>query len=342
MTVDTGIAERLIGVLRSAAGTPGLEYERRPEPMRGGFWAELFSFSLANPPADWPAELVARLMPDPGSARKETIVQRAVAAAGFPTPFVRAAGGPDGGLGMAFMVMDRAAGGPALSGLDGGLPLAALPSLLRRIPDLLATSMARLHALDPDLVRGELEQVRDVPVTVPGLLAALARFAGEFGRTDLVDAARWLADHPLRPAPDVICHGDLHPFNLLADGDRVTVLDWSTALLAPRAHDAGFTSLLLSEPPLHVPGWQRPLVLVFGRVLARRFLRGYQRRTAVTVDPGELRWHQAVVCLRALVEVAGWVHEGTDGARAGHPWLVTGPAFARRLTSLTGVQVRGR
>jgi len=27
-----------------------------------------------------------------------------------------------------------------------------VPRLLRRIPDLLATSMARLHALDPDLV----------------------------------------------------------------------------------------------------------------------------------------------------------------------------------------------
>ncbi|HMI27985.1 MAG TPA: phosphotransferase, partial [Streptosporangiaceae bacterium] len=219
MTVDTGIAERLIGVLRSATGTPDLEYERRPEPMRGGFWAELFAFSLANPPAGWPAELVARLMPDPGSARKETIVQRAVAAAGFPTPIVRAAGSPDDGLGVAFMVMDRAPGGPALSGLDGLSP-AAVPRLLRQIPDVLATSMARLHALDPDLVRGELEQVRDAPVTVPGLLAALARFAGEFGRTDLVDAARWLAGHPPGLSPDVICHGDLHPFNLLADGDR--------------------------------------------------------------------------------------------------------------------------
>jgi hypothetical protein len=26
--------------------------------MQGGFWAELFSFSLANPPAGWPAELI--------------------------------------------------------------------------------------------------------------------------------------------------------------------------------------------------------------------------------------------------------------------------------------------
>jgi aminoglycoside phosphotransferase (APT) family kinase protein len=341
VTVDTGIAERLIGVLRSATGTPGLEYERRPEPMRGGFWAELFAFSLATPPAGWPAELVARLMPDPGSARKETIVQRAVAAAGFPTPFVRAAGSPDDGLGQAFMVMDRAPGGPALSGLDG-LSIAAVPRLLRQIPDLLATSMARLHALDPGLVRDELEQLREVPVTVAGLLTALVRFAGEFGRTDLVNAARWLAAHPPGPSPDVICHGDLHPFNLLADGDRVTVLDWSTALLAPRAHDVGFTSLQLSEPALRVPGWQRPLVRIFGRVLARRFIRDYQRQAAVTVEPGELRWHQAVVCLRALVEVASWVHEGTADAHAGHPWLINGPVFARRLTSLTGVPVRAR
>jgi aminoglycoside phosphotransferase (APT) family kinase protein len=342
VTVDTGTTDRLLGVLRSAAGLPGLEYARRPEPMPGGFWAELLSFSLADPPDGWPAELVARLMPDPASARKETIVQGAVAAAGFPTPAVRAAGGPDDGLGRAFMVMDRAGGGPLLASLDGGLTPAALPGLLRRIPDLLAASMARLHALDPGLVRGELEQVREVPVTVPGLLTALGRFAGDFGRTDLAAAARWMAAHPPRPAPDVICHGDLHPFNLLADGDRVTVLDWSTALLAPRAHDAGFTSLLLSEPPLLVPGWQRPLVRVFGRVLARRFIRGYQRRAGVTVGPGELEWHQAVVCLRALTEVAGWVHEGTDGARAGHPWLICGPAFARRLTGLTGVPVRSR
>jgi len=48
------MTERLIGVLRSSAGMPGLKYERRPEPMQGGFWAELFSFSLANPPDGWP------------------------------------------------------------------------------------------------------------------------------------------------------------------------------------------------------------------------------------------------------------------------------------------------
>jgi aminoglycoside phosphotransferase (APT) family kinase protein len=338
----TDLAGRLLTVLQNAAGAPDLKYQRQPEPMRGGFWAELFSFSLANPPDGWPADLVARLMPDPGTARKETIVQSAVAAAGFPTPFVRASGGPDRGLGQAFMVMDRAAGGPALSGLDGGLTPAAALRLLRRVPGLLAGSMARLHALDPDLVRGELEQVPEAAVSVTDLLTTLARFAAEFGRPDLVGAARWLTDHPPAPAPAVICHGDLHPFNLLADGDRVTVLDWSTALLAPRAYDVAFTSLMLGEPPLRVPGWQRPLVRVAGGELARRFVRGYQRQTATTTEPGELRWYQALVCLRALVEVASWVHQGVADTRAGHPWLVSGPAFARRLATLTGAPARAR
>jgi aminoglycoside phosphotransferase (APT) family kinase protein len=328
-------------MLRVTAGRPDLEYARPPEALRGGFWAELLSFSLVRPPDRWPAELVARLMPDPRPARKETIVQRAMAAAGYPTPPVRASGGPDDGLGRAFMVMDRAPGRPALAGLDGGLTRAGVLGVLQA-PGLLATAMARLHALDPELVRGELEQVREVPVTVPALLAVLARLAGESGRPDLAGAAGWLADHPPRPAADVICHGDLHPFNLLADGSQVTVLDWSSALLAPRAYDVGFTTLLLREPPLRVPGWQRPLVRWFGRVLARRFLRGYQRRATATVEPGELRWYQAVICLRALVEVGGWVHDGTAGSRGGHPWLVSGPAFARRLTALTGISVRSR
>jgi aminoglycoside phosphotransferase (APT) family kinase protein len=342
VTVNTDLTGPLIDVLRSATSTPDLEYEHQPQPMRGGFWAELFSFSLANPPGGWPADLVARLMPDPGTARKETVVQTAVAAAGFPTPFVRASGGPDGGLGLAFMVMDRAFGKSALSGLDGVPTPAVLWRLLRQVPEQLAGSMARLHALDPDLVRGELDQVRGVPVSVAGLVSMLAQFAAEFGRPDLVGAARWLAEHPSAPAPDVICHGDLHPFNVLTDGDRVTVLDWSTALLAPRAHDVALTSLLLSEPALRVPGWQRPLVRAFGKLLARRFVRRYQHQTTVTVGPGELRWHQAVVCLRALVEAASWVHQGVIGAHAGHPWLISGPAFARRLTTVTGAPVRAR
>jgi aminoglycoside phosphotransferase (APT) family kinase protein len=160
---------------------------------------------------------------------------------------------------------------------------------------------------------------------------------------DLTAAARWLLDHPPASSPSVICHGDLHPFNVLVDGDgHVTVLDWSAALLAPRPYDVAFTSLVVAEPPLLVGPILRPVVRAGGRLLSWRFVRRYQRHSGTTIDKHELRWYQAVVCLRALVEVAGWADEQTVSEREGHPWLVSGPAFARRLSNITGVRVRAR
>jgi aminoglycoside phosphotransferase (APT) family kinase protein len=339
VTIAADLSGSLLEVLRTASATPKLEYRCEPEPLTGGFWAELFTFSLANPPPGWPRELVLRLMPDPGLAHKETIVQAAVAAAGFPTPAVRAYGAPDDGLGRAFMVMDRAPGAPLLSGLTGIGAVVSATGRLRQIPDLLAASMAGLHALDPHGLGDQLNSKFGVSVTLPDRLASLHESASQYGRPDLAAAAQWFLDHPLPPAPDVVCHGDLHPFNLLADGDHLTVLDWSAALFAPRSHDVGFTSLLLGEPPLVVPAALRPLVRQVGFGLARRFVRRYQRHARVTIEPAELQWHQGVACLRALVEVAGWVHQDVIDARVGHPWLISGPALAGHLSALTHREV---
>ena len=96
-------------------------------------------------------------------------------------------------------------------------------------------------------------------------------------------------------------------------------------------------SLLRGYQPPPVPGEWAQL-----RLAELDLLVGRARRTAATVADGELRWHQGVVCLRALVEVASWVHQGVTGARAGHPWLISGPAFAGRLTTLTGTPVQAR
>lgn len=340
MTVDTDLSAELLRVLRTATASPDLGYANPPQPLTGGFWAELFAFSLAGPPPGWPRELVVRLMPDPALARKETIVQAAVAAAGYPTPVVRASGGLDCGLGRAFMVMDRAPGAHVLSGLSGAGAITSAMRALGKIPGLLAVAMANLHEQNPRLLRDRLGC--DVPVTVSGLLAMLHTAASEYRRPDLTAAAQWLADHPPPPAPEVICHGDLHPFNVLVDGASFTVLDWSAALLAPRAYDVAFTSLLLAEPPLTVPRAMRPFVRGVGAWLASRFAVRYQRAAGARIDPRELRWHQGVACLRALTEVAGWTQDQLAGARAGHPWLQSGPAFAARLTALIGSDVRAR
>jgi aminoglycoside phosphotransferase (APT) family kinase protein len=341
--MDSERVARLLGVLREASSSPDLTYATAPEPLTGGFYAELFAFSLKDLPSDWPADLVARVMPDTELAKKETAVQAAVASAGYPTPMVRASGGPEHGLGGAFLVMDRARGAPLLNGINGlGAVLSALRTL-RAIPDVLAPSMASLHALEPSLVRDRLEPKTNFPLTLEDFLVELRKVAAEYQRSDLEAVADWLIEHPLPPRPQVICHGDLHPLNLLMDGERAWVLDWSTALLAPRTFDVGYTSLLLQEPPLIVPPMVRGAVRRISAGLAHRFVRRYEQLSETTIDPAELRWHQGVTCLRALVEVAGWTREeGAIEARVGHPWLLCQKSFASRLATLTGIEVQSQ
>lgn len=329
------VERALLDVLRASTGLPGLTFDGPSSRLTGGFWAELIAFRLHQPPDGWPRDLVLRLMPEPVTAAKETAIQSVVAEQGFPTPTVRIAGGPDDGFGRAFMVMDRADGGPLLGGLDGGRAVAALPALIRRLPAALATSMADLHRLDPTPV-GERLSGPGAPPDLPTFLDDLERSAAAYDRPDLAAAARWLAAHSPLPAPNVICHGDLHPFNLLvSDAGTVTVLDWSAARLAPALFDIAFTNLLLAEPPVAVARWLRPVVRTAGRFIAHRFRRAYRRSAGVTIEAGSLRWHEGATCLRALVEVAAWVDGGVIEQRAGHPWLVCGDAFASRLSLLT-------
>jgi aminoglycoside phosphotransferase (APT) family kinase protein len=334
------LPERLLAVLRTATGNPRLDFAAPPEPLTGGFWAELLAFRLTGAPGGLDGDLVARVMPDPALARKETLVQAEVARRGFPTPKVRAAGGPGDGLGRAFMVMDRAPGTPLLAGLDGTRALVQLPRLATTIPETLAVTMSALHRLDPGPLRSQLADGLAVATTVADLLERLRALSEAHDRTDLAGAARWLAANPPPAAPEVICHGDLHPFNLLAGpGGTATVLDWTAALLGPRAYDVAFTTVILTDPPIVAPAPLRLVAGAAGRMLSRRFEHLYRHHSGIAIDPGSLRWHQAVVRLRALVEVAGWDTSERD-QRSSHPWLVSGPAFASRLSRLTGVRVR--
>jgi aminoglycoside phosphotransferase (APT) family kinase protein len=203
--------------------------------------------------------------------------------------------------------------------------------------------MARLHHLDATPVRARLAGADVGGLGMASVVSSLAASAALCERADLVAAAQWLEEHPPAPAPEVVCHGDLHPFNLLVCPDgAVTVLDWSASLLAPASYDVAFTGLVLAEPPVGVPRLLRPLVRAAGRWLARRFHRAYSRHADTDIDPAALRWHEGVVCLRALAEVAHWVAADQVEERRGHPWLISGPAFAARLSALTGSEVTPR
>lgn len=334
----------LLRVLRAATSSPALVFDGAPRRLTGGFWATLLAFRLQDAPDGWGGDLVVRVMPDPATASKETVIQRAVADQGYPTPAVHLAGGPEVGIdSQAYLVMDLASGQPLLAGLDGVQALRRLPSLARHVPVTLAGVLADLHQLAPEPARDALQATGAPPPTLGSMLVHLSAGADALGRADLVAVLDWLGANRTSAGPTVICHGDMHPFNVLVDSTgALTVLDWSAAVFAPATYDLAFTSLLLAEPPLVVPGPLRGLVRRAGGALSARFVRQYQQAVGVEVDPDELAWHQGLVCVRALLEVATWSAAGTLADRRGHPWLISGGRFASRLHGLTGVRVTAR
>ena len=337
-TADT--TSRLLDVLRERTGRPDLAFATPPTRLGGGFWAEIFAIRFTDPPTELSDELVLRVMPDPLLARKETAFQAEVAGQGFPAPVVRLAGDASGGLGRAFMIMDRAPGAPLLSGLSGPAALMHLGQLVARLPSLLGETMARLHKLDPEPVRRRLSGGGPVAaIGVTDFLANLIDWSEALGRPDLAEAGRRLRDLRPRPSSEVICHGDLHPFNLLVDAEGITVVDWTGALLADPGYDVAFTWLLLTHAPLEAPAALRPLIGVVSRRVGRSFLRQYRRRSPHTVAQASLDWHVGLHCLRTQVEVAGWVAAGDIGNKDGHPWLTNRAAFAQIVSELTGVDV---
>lgn len=129
---------------------------------------------------------------------------------------------------------------------------------------------------------------------------------------DLATIARSVGEHA--PPSRAICHGDLHPFNLLVDGDRWTILDWSTSVIADPHHDLGFTTLMLANPPLGGPAPVRATASTIGRQIAQRFLDTYTQLSGSSVDPERLAWGRTVHALRALTEIATWEQEDLPSA----------------------------
>ena len=334
--------EALLAALRAAANAPALQFAEPPERLSGGFWAEIVAVRLQGAPPELDGDLVVRIMPDAVVARQEAIVQREVVAQGFPAPRVRLTGEADDGLGRPFIVMTRAAGRPPMAEVTGTAALAAVGRTALRLPGLLATVSARLHTLDAAPLRQRLEAAEAVVIDIDHLLALLGVRADRVGRSDLVRAAERLPATRPAATKEVICHGDLQPLNVLIDDDGdVTVIDWSNALVGDPAFDLAFTSMVMAISPIAVPRGFRATARTAVRAGARQFLRQYYRQARrEAVSAASLKWHTAVHCLRALVEVAEWEEAGTASERAGHPWLVLRPEMARRLSSASGVTVR--
>ena len=321
------LPELLIGELRELPGHADLTFSAPPERLSGGFWAEMFVLHLADPTKRLPSVVVARFAPDPALARWESTVQSGVAEQGFPTPAVHCSGGPGGGVGRAWCVMDLASGQPLLAGLSGLKALVRLPRLSRQLPEQLASITARLHGLDAHPVRSDLESISGQRVGADLLVDHLTERAHELGDTRLIAATDYLVSTQPEPTVEVICHGDLHPFNVLTDRGRLTLLDWTAAQIADPTYDLAFTALLLSMAPLDAPTAFQPTIGRAARWVSRRFLQQYEHQTQHHVDQRQLDWHTTLHATRILTELEGWTASQTADLHRGHPWNAIAPSI---------------
>ncbi len=336
-TADVNLPDELAAVierLRSDFAAPGLAIEGVPTRLSGGFWAEMWSVAFSpETNGSLPERIVLRLAPDAALAAWEATFQSCVHEQGFPTPAIFARDIAPTTARRAWSVMEHADGQPLLSGLNGIRVLSALPKLATSLPDTLARAAAELHRLDPAPISAALEELGERRPGVDGLLG------------NYIDRSKDLSDRALRrfverlattrPAAggDVVCHGDLHPFNILANDGGIVVLDWTAGQIAHPAYDLAFTHLLMSNPPLAAPKSLRPIVNAAAQRLANRFLTTYQRVGPRPIDSDTLDWYRRLQACRILADLAGWRADGTIDQRQDHPWLSMEPTLKPLLAA---------
>lgn len=292
------LAEGLLDHLRVKVTAPALRYAEPPAVIRGGHDTQIFSFRLDGASAAWAGPLVLRVLPrqhDPRRALREAAAQNAVADLGYPAPRVLDASADTAALGGAFLVMERASGRPMLDERRIGIAC-ALVDVQAKLHELPAEPF--LRAMDGVGGRG--------PATFDGLLAQLADRAARHSHDGLRAGMEWLLAHrPAAPARPVICHGDLHPQNVLMSGRSVTaVLDWPNAVVADPAYDVAATKVILAFVPMalmSVPAPLRGLAHAARLVMVRRYMAGMQRRRRM--EPMVFAYYEAVACMRQLVRV---------------------------------------
>ena len=335
------IDDALLRVMSMRAGSQQT-FLHPPTPMKGGYWAAIYAFELSAPPAEMSGPLVLRVMPATASSAggvSETIVQRVVAEQGYPTPRV-VVDGFDEALGGAFMVMEHVDGVQLLDGLSIGRLLIRLPPTLRRLAHQMSSAALRLHALDPRPLTDALVAA-GINIGSLGVEARMAevRTAAQTTSAGFDGVLAWLESRRPAMTPVVVCHGDIHPFNMLVTPDEsFNVLDWTNGNLCRREYDVGFTAALLMCAPLEVPHVADGALRLVTGSLSHRFVDAY-RRQSPPINLDVVEWFETLQYARCLAAVAtSPLDHPIIGAT--HPFRLAAPAMLRQLRIITEVDLR--
>ncbi|MEO6602673.1 MAG: phosphotransferase [Polyangiaceae bacterium] len=169
--------------------------------------------------------------------------------------------------------------------------LSAKPWHLRRGARALAELHASIHGCSAPNLPRQADSLRPLIETAEGL--------SRRQRDAALSAVERL------PEGDTLCHGDLHPGNVIDGGDGLVAIDWATAARGDPLVDMSVTGMImgLGELPPGTP-WLLRSVLPFARDLVRREYLGRYRVATNARD--ELRaWQLPLAAARLGRGVGG-------------------------------------
>ena len=251
-------------------------------------------------PEEWRAPLVLRVKPSADRidvARTEARIQTWLADRGYPAPRVLAVFAPGELVDTPAQVMERAPGAMMLDSVR------RRPWQTRRRIAELAALHVRLHAIDPDGFPGD-DDLLDRRLR---LTRSTADMLDDPALRDGLHRIELISDR-LRDAPEVVCHGDYHPLNVLVSDDGASVIDWTDAGLGDRHGDVARTLVLFDLAPIAASSSVERVVLRgAGPLLGRLYLRSYDRMAPL--DPNRLALWKPVHLLHGWGQARG-LHAG--------------------------------
>ncbi len=132
--------------------------------------------------------------------------------------------------------------------------------------------------------------------------------------------------------PHVVCHGDFHPLNVVVDGGRASVIDWTDAGLGPREADVARTILIFHIAAIAAgSAFERVALKVAGPRLARRYRRSYE--SGASLDPDRMRQWSVLHAVHGWAQVEMLHAGGFDGSSS---------ADAARIPASLGEYLQGR
>jgi len=321
-------------VVRGETGCGDAGYAEVPVRLGGGFFTENYAFRLAGARQPWDGPLVVRLFPNEAPAdlaRREATVQRVLADQGYPAPAIVWFDDHARLADRRCFVMRRLPGRPLVGGIRPREVLISVRKVFRQLVEMTASAQAELHRLDAGPIVAELD---DLPLGVERWFEHMTQFEGFAAGLD------WLvANRPPDRARPVICHGDVHPGNLLVEGDRLTgVLDYTVTTIAEPALDVGYTAMSLHIAPIDAPAPVQRIAARFARGIADRYVAAYLRQTGA--DLTNQRYYEALRCASELTNVVSYRLARATGAHQDAPrptWDAVGTMMVEYFRERTGV-----